>query len=107
MTSQASSNELRIRHTFKPGDAGRLIGLHGLLYAHEYGWDHTFEAYVAKPLADFILTQTSREKIWLVDFNDVLMGSIAIVKHGETEAQLRWFFLHPSLRGKGLGVRAD
>ena len=102
-TSQGSSNEIRIRHTFKPGDAGRLIGLHGLLYSHEYGWDHTFEAYVAKPLAEFVLTQTSREKIWLVDYNNVLMGSIAIVKHSDTEAQLRWFLLHPSLRGKGLG----
>jgi GNAT superfamily N-acetyltransferase len=102
-TSQRSTNEIRIRHFFKPGDAGRLIGLHGLLYSREYGWDHTFEAYVAKPLAEFVLTQGSREKIWLVDYNGVLMGSVAIVKHTDTEAQLRWFLLHPSLRGRGVG----
>ncbi len=104
-TPSPSSGEIRIRHNFKPGDAGRLVGLHGELYAQEYGWDHTFEAYVAKPLAEFMLTQTPREKIWLVDYNGILMGSIAIVRHSDAEAQLRWFLLHTSLRGKGIGIR--
>ncbi len=99
------SQVVAIRHEFRPGDAGRLIELHGLLYSQEYGFDHTFEAYVAKPLAEFMLSQTRREKIWLVDFDGVLMGSVAIVKHTETEAQLRWFLLHPALRGRGLGNR--
>jgi GNAT superfamily N-acetyltransferase len=97
--------KITLRHDFRPGDAGRLIELHGLLYSQEYGFDHTFEAYVAKPLAEFILTQTPRERIWLVDSDGVLMGSVAIVKHSETEAQLRWFLLHPALRGRGLGNR--
>jgi GNAT superfamily N-acetyltransferase len=96
---------IHIGHEFKPGDVGRLIELHGLLYSQEYGFDHTFEAYVAKPLGDFVLHQTDRERIWLVDSDGILMGSLAIVKHNETEAQLRWYLLHPSLRGKGLGTR--
>ena len=99
------SRLVTIRHAFRPGDAGRLIELHGRLYSQEYGFDYTFEAYVAKPLAEFMLTQTLRERIWLVDSDAVLMGSVAIVKHSETEAQLRWFLLHPSLRGRGLGTR--
>ncbi|MFH0990937.1 MAG: GNAT family N-acetyltransferase [bacterium] len=96
---------IRIRHEFKPGDLGRLIEHHGLLYLQEYGFDTTFEAYVAKPMAEFLLTQTSRERIWLVDSDGILMGSIAIVQHSDTDAQLRWYLLHPSLRGKGLGTR--
>ena len=107
MTDQLkkTKSKITIRHEFKPGDAGRLIELHGLLYAREYGFDHTFEAYVAKPLAEFIRNASSRERIWLVDSDGILMGSIAIVKHSETEAQLRWFLLHPDLRGIGLGKK--
>jgi GNAT superfamily N-acetyltransferase len=33
------------------------------------------------------------------------MGSLAIVKHNDSEAQLRWYLLHPLLRGEGLGTR--
>lgn len=99
------SHVVTIRHDFRPGDAGRLIELHGLLYSREHGFDHTFEAYVAKPLAEFMLTRAPRERIWLVDSDGVLMGSLAIVRHTETEAQLRWFLLHPLLRGRGLGNR--
>jgi GNAT superfamily N-acetyltransferase len=94
-----------IRNEFRPGDAGRLIALHGLLYAEEYGFDQTFEAYVAKPLAEFMLTRTRRERIWLVDLDEVLTGCLAIVRHGDTDAQLRWYLLHPDLRGKGLGTK--
>ena len=101
----SQQSKIEFRHAFRPGDAGRLIELHGLLYSQEYGFDHTFEAYVAKPLAEFMLAQTPRERIWLVDSDAVLMGSVVIVKHSETEAQLRWFLLHPSLRGSGLGTR--
>ena len=104
-TSSLHSSEIRIRHEFNPGEVGRLVELHGLLYSQEYGFDHTFEAYVTKPLAEFVLHHTDRERIWLVDYNGMLMGSIAIVRHNETEAQLRWYLLHPSLRGKGLGTR--
>jgi GNAT superfamily N-acetyltransferase len=105
VTQQAKKtrNEITIRHEFKPGDAGRLIELHGLIYSNEYGFDHTFEAYVAKPLAEFMLKASSRERIWLVDCGEALMGSIAIVKQCESEAQLRWFLLHPDLRRRGLG----
>jgi GNAT superfamily N-acetyltransferase len=99
------SQGVHIRHEFKSGDAGRLIELHGLLYSQEYGFDPTFEAYVAKPLAEFILRRSPRERIWLVDYDDALMGSIAIVQHSETQAQLRWYLLHPALRGRGLGTQ--
>ena len=96
---------IEIRYKVKPGDLGRLVELHGLLYSQEYGFDHTFEAYVAEPLARFVISRTERERIWLVDDGGILMGSLAIVKQSDTDAQLRWFLLHPSLRGKALGSR--
>jgi hypothetical protein len=45
--------DITIRCTLRPGDIGYVTYLHGSLYAAEYGWDHTFEAYVAGPLAEF------------------------------------------------------
>lgn len=37
------------------------------MYAAEFGWDHTFEAYVAGPLAEFAKSHNDRERIWIVE----------------------------------------
>lgn len=95
--------DISIRHDIRPGDIGYLTHLHGTLYAHEYGWDETFETYVAVPLSEFAKSQTRRDKIWLVDRQGSIAGSIAIVQASPEAAQLRWFLLHPDLRGRGIG----
>jgi len=92
-----------IRHDLKPGDIGYLIYLHGILYAEEYGWDCNFEAYVAGPLAEFVKSHNDRERIWIVEKDGKVSGSIAIVEASDEEAQLRWLLLHPELRGYGIG----
>jgi len=92
-----------IRYQLLPGDIGYLIWLHGMVYSREYGWDHTFELYVSAPLTEFAKNITDRERIWIVDREGTVGGSIAIVKGPGDSAQLRWFLLHPDLRGQGLG----
>jgi N-acetylglutamate synthase-like GNAT family acetyltransferase len=92
-----------IRNQLKPGDIGNLTYLHGVLYSQEYGWDYTFEAYVAGPLAEFAKARSDREQIWIVEKDGQIAGSIAIVEASEKEAQLRWMLLTPDLRGHGLG----
>lgn len=92
-----------IRCEMKPGDIGYLIYLHGRLYAEEYGWDNTFEAYVAGPLAEFAKSHNDRERIWIVEKNGKVSGSIAIVEESKEKALLRWFLLHPDLRGHRIG----
>ena len=94
---------ITIRHTLASGDADRIIRLHVDLYSKEYGFDASFGTHVAKPLAEFIASNSERERIWLLESDHDLLGCIAIVKHSDSEAQLRWFLLHPSLRGRGLG----
>jgi GNAT superfamily N-acetyltransferase len=102
-TRETIPPNINIRHDLRPGDVGYLIFLHGVLYAEEYGWDHTFETYVAGPLAEFARFHHERERIWVVEKDGKVAGSIGIVEATPEHAQLRWFLLHPDLRGHGIG----
>ena len=98
-------NDILIRSNIQCGDIGSVIFLHGKYAAIENGYDFTFEAYVAEPLSQFVLNQNEREKIWLVEYNDQVSGSIAICQNTNSVAQLRWFILAPQLRGKKIGSK--
>jgi GNAT superfamily N-acetyltransferase len=94
-----------LRTTLKPGDLGWIVHMHGTIYAREYGFDHTFEAYVAGILAEFALSNSGRERIWLAERGGRIGGCVAIVTATPRTAQLRWFLLDPAVRGAGLGKR--
>jgi N-acetylglutamate synthase-like GNAT family acetyltransferase len=96
---------ISIRNEMRPGDVGYITYLHAFLYAPEQGWDQTFDSYVAIPLAEFALRKSSMERIWIVENEGRIAGSVAVVRFSEREAQLRWLLLHPDLRGLGLGRR--
>jgi GNAT superfamily N-acetyltransferase len=97
---------ITIRNELKPGDLGYITYLHGKIYAEEYGFDTTFEPYVARPLSDFSLAEDkTRQRIWIVEMDGQIVGSIAIVDAENNEAQLRWLLLTSETRGKGLGKR--
>jgi len=89
-----------------PGDAGWLVMRHGALYAAEYGFDASFEALVADILADFLRRETTDvDRGWIAHQGDTRLGSIFCVRHSETVAKLRLFFVEPSARKQGLGQR--
>ncbi len=92
-----------IRQELRPGDLGAIVRLHGLVYAREHGFDATFEAYVAGPLAEFVRSPSPRNRLWMVERNGELVGCVAIVGVSEAAAQLRWYLVDPSARGQGLG----
>jgi GNAT superfamily N-acetyltransferase len=94
-----------LRHDPRPGDLGAVVYLHGTVYAREYGFDPTFEAYVAGPLAEFVLRRGERDRLWIAEKGGHIGGCIAIVATSASEAQLRWFLVEPSARGSGLGRR--
>jgi GNAT superfamily N-acetyltransferase len=94
-----------LRTQIRPGDIGAIIRWHGELYSREFGFDATFEAYVAVALGQFVLSQQHRDRLWIAERDRDLVGSAAIVGADSDQAQFRWFLVDPSLRGQGLGQR--
>ena len=43
------------------------------------------------------------DRLWIAEADGQTIGSIAIVRRTASEAQLRWFLVHPNFRGIGLG----
>src|SRR5438067_10174680 len=98
-----SQPAVTIRTDLRPGDLGAIVSLHGVIYAREYGFDPTFEAYVAGPLAEFVHRASARERLWIAEREGRIVGCIAIVAASPRTAQLRWFLVDPTARGAGLG----
>jgi GNAT superfamily N-acetyltransferase len=96
-----------IRRDLWPGDLGAIVKLHGTIYGPEYGVDSRFEGHVAASVAQAAVRgfPTKREAIWLVEGVGGIMGSLGLTDEGDGEGMVRWFVLHPSVRGHGLGRR--
>src|SRR5690606_20024635 len=78
-----------IRDDLRPGDLGRVITQHARVYAREFGFDHTFEGYVAATLGEFGLqARPDRDRLWLADDSGDLLGSVGIVGRNTGAAQL-------------------
>ena len=103
-TVEKNQKGIQLRSSLEPGDIGYITYLHGILYAKEYQWDHTFEGYVADSLAKFALSYDAcKDRLWIAEMGNQIVGCIGIVGHSDSEAQLRWFLVHPTYRGQGLG----
>jgi GNAT superfamily N-acetyltransferase len=92
-----------LRAHLGPGDIGTIVRMHGVIYAREHGFDPTFEAYVAGPLSDFVRAGAVRERLFIAERDDQIVGCVGIVAASPETAQLRWFLVDPAARGAGLG----
>jgi GNAT superfamily N-acetyltransferase len=113
--------DVMIRRLGRPGDLGWVVMAHGEVYAAEFGWDATFEALVARIVADFAADpDPAREAAWIAELAGQRVGCVFCVRSHEDpspedpspddtavpdSAQLRILLVHPDARGHGLGAR--
>lgn len=110
-------NEARavIRPLGEPGDLGWVVMAHGEQYAKEFGWDSSFEALVARIVADYAADHDpSREAAWIAELDGRRVASVFCVADRETDgageakggtAKLRILLVDPAARGHRLGSR--
>jgi len=94
---------LRAPHS---GDYGWIVQRHGAQYAEEYGWDETFEALVARIVADYAEHHDPRrEAAWIAEVDGEPVGCVLCVRKDDATAQLRLLLVDPRARGRGIGGR--
>jgi DNA-binding MarR family transcriptional regulator/GNAT superfamily N-acetyltransferase len=102
---QQSGFVLRAPH---PGDLGWIVQAHGRLYAQQYAWDESFEALVARIVADYAADHDARrEAAWIAEVDGEPAGCVLCVRrHDDADAaQLRLLLVDPRARGRGIGAR--
>jgi GNAT superfamily N-acetyltransferase len=97
-----------IRDLGAPGDLGWVVMAHGEQYAAEFGWDATFEALVARIVADYAADHDpAREGAWIAERAGRRVGCVFCVRSRDATddetAQLRILLVTPEGRGLGLG----
>lgn len=96
-----------IRPLGEPGDLGWVVMSHGEVYADEFGWSTSFEALVARIVADFASDHhPGREAAWIAEIDGRRAGCVfCVAADDNAAAQLRLLMVHPDGRGRGLGTR--
>ncbi len=90
----------------RPGDLGWVVQRQAAGYAAEYGWDGTYEALVARIVADYVdHHDPAREAAWIAEADGQRVGSILCVRKSGTVAQLRLLYVDPAARGLGIGSK--
>jgi len=89
-----------------PGDLGWVVRQHGAVYADEYRWGGSFEALVARIVADYAERHDpGREAAWIAEVSGEPAGSVFCVRKSDSTGQLRLLFVDPAARGLGIGAR--
>lgn len=90
----------------RTGDYGWIAFRHGVLYGAEHGFDETFEALVARIVADFAAEHDpERERTWIAEVDGERAGCVMCVREDDRTARLRVLLVEPWARGTGIGFR--
>jgi DNA-binding MarR family transcriptional regulator/GNAT superfamily N-acetyltransferase len=90
----------------RPGDMGWVVQRNGSLYASEFGWDGSYEALVARIVADYVdHRDPEAEAAWIAEVDGVQAGCVFCVREDASTARLRLLLVEPWARGLGIGAR--
>ncbi len=99
-------NPAYILRDLRVGDIGQIVRRQGELYAHEYGWDISFEALVAEIAGGFVQKMDrSCERFWVAERQGQIAGSVFVMRENAEVAKLRILYVEPFARGLGIGKR--
>jgi DNA-binding MarR family transcriptional regulator/GNAT superfamily N-acetyltransferase len=106
LTPHQTNRAPYILRPHRAGDMGWVVHREAVAYAEEYGFDQTFEALVARIVADFVMNFDSRrERCWIAEVDGQSVGHIFLVRHPDQPgiAKLRLLLVESCARGRGLG----
>jgi DNA-binding MarR family transcriptional regulator/GNAT superfamily N-acetyltransferase len=90
----------------RPGDLGWVVQRNGAMYAEEFGWDASYEALVARIVADYSdHRDPGSEAGWIAEVDGTPAGCVFCVRENATTARLRLLLVEPWARGLGIGSR--
>ncbi len=90
----------------RPGDLGWVVQRNAALYAEEFGWDASYEALVARIVADYVdRRDPAAEAAWIAEVDGAPAGCVFCVREDATTARLRLLLVEPWARGLGIGAR--
>ena len=92
--------------TPRPGDMGWVVQRNGAVYAEEFGWDSSYEALVARIVADYVDHRDPKaEAAWIAEVDGTPAGCVFCVREDAITARLRLLLVEPWARGLGIGAR--
>lgn len=117
-TAPTFADDFVVFEGYTTGLIGRITSLEAAFYQEHWQLGRTFETVIASGLSAFFHRyETGVDAFFRVMHHrdgepcpgypgETIMGSLAVDRSGREivgEVALRWFFLHPSLHGQGLG----
>jgi DNA-binding MarR family transcriptional regulator/GNAT superfamily N-acetyltransferase len=90
----------------QPGDLGWVVQRNAAVYTEEFGWDSSYEALVARIVADYVdHSEPGAEAAWIAEVDGMPAGCVFCVRENATTARLRLLLVEPWARGLGIGSR--
>jgi GNAT superfamily N-acetyltransferase len=90
----------------RPGDMGWVVQRNAAVYAEEFGWDDSYEALVARIVADYVENRDpGAEAAWIAEVDGAPAGCVFCVREDARTARLRLLLVEPWARGLGIGAR--